>query len=180
MSPLPGPGSSSTAALRTLPRRVWFTMVQVMRKLRFVLPCIRPARAARKAFSLAMVLVLPGGAQNIPHGSVPQPLGQRAGDSLGQLDPSNQSQEEERFRALNRQRQKNIVSDTNKLLKLAGELDMETKGAGIDSFTPEQLRKWAEIEKLAHSVKDKMSYSFRAPSVFQQTLPIQTRQNRLP
>lgn len=75
---------------------------------------------------------------------------------------------EERLRAINRERQKALVSDTNKLLKLANELDSEVKGANPESLSPIQLRKLAEIEKLAHSVKDKMSYSVRGPSIYQQ------------
>ena len=53
-----------------------------------------------------------------------------------------------RFRALNDMRQKEIVSDTNKLLKLANELDAEVRKANSDSLTPEQLHKFAMIEKL--------------------------------
>jgi hypothetical protein len=64
---------------------------------------------------------------------------------------------ERRIRALNIERQKQMVSDTNKLLKLAKELNDEVATLNTGSFTPDQLRKIAEIEKLAHNVKDKMT-----------------------
>jgi hypothetical protein len=59
--------------------------------------------------------------------------------------------------ALNAERQKALISDTEKLLKLAQELKNEIGSGKSDSYTPEQLRKLASIEKLAHSVKQKMS-----------------------
>jgi hypothetical protein len=66
-------------------------------------------------------------------------------------------EEAKRLRALNALRQKSLVEDTNKLLKLAAELNAEVSSEHPDELTPEQLHKLAEIEKLAHSVKDKMS-----------------------
>lgn len=69
-------------------------------------------------------------------------------------------------RALNLARQKSLVSDTNKLLQLARELNTEIAAANAESLTPIQERKLAEIEKLAHNVKDKMSdASVGAPPV---------------
>jgi len=64
---------------------------------------------------------------------------------------------ERRMRALNTERQKQMVSDASKLLKLAKELNDEVAGTNSDSFTPDQLRKIAEIEKLARSVRERMS-----------------------
>jgi len=65
------------------------------------------------------------------------------------------------LRALNAERHKSIVSDTNKLLKLARELEDEVSRTNPGSLTPDQLRKVAEIEKLARGVKDKMSTPVR-------------------
>lgn len=64
---------------------------------------------------------------------------------------------ERRLRAMNAERQKLMVADANKLLKLARELNDEVASSKSDSFTPDQLHKIAEIEKLAHSVKDRMA-----------------------
>jgi hypothetical protein len=65
---------------------------------------------------------------------------------------------------MNRERHKNIVRDSDKLLKLAAELDLEIRASGSESLTPVQLRKLADIEKLARSVKEKMSYAVPGPS----------------
>jgi len=130
-------------------------------------------RAFRRIILLASVLVLPSGAQNPqnPHGAVPSfRLPGEVADDRGNL-----LQVQERLRALNRQRQKNIVDDTGKLLKLAGELDMEVESSGEERLTAAQLRKIAEIEKLAHSVREKMSYSVNGLPVFEQPLPFQNR-----
>lgn len=126
----------------------------------------------RQVLWLAAVLALPGGAQNIPQprGPLQQPIGQKVGGSLDDMN-GDFSQQEERLRALNRERQKSLVSDTDKLLKLATELDMEVKNANADSITPSEMRKLASIEKLAHNVKDKMTYSVSAPSMIQPPQP---------
>ncbi len=62
-----------------------------------------------------------------------------------------------RMRALNIERQKEMVADANKLLKLARELNSEVAAQKSDALTPEQLRRVAEIEKLARSVKERMT-----------------------
>jgi hypothetical protein len=139
----------------------------VMKEPRSAFSCRLSARPARGALCLAAVLALPGGAQNIPQparGPLQQPIGQRAGDSIDGLGNGDYSDQQERLRALNRERQKSLVSDTNKLLKLATELDMEIKAQNSDSLTPSQMHKLATIEKLAHNVKDKMSYTISLPS----------------
>ena len=67
---------------------------------------------------------------------------------------------EKRLRAMNADRQKSMVSDADKLVKLARQLDAEVASNPTDELTPEELRKVAEIEKLAHNVKAKMAQSF--------------------
>jgi hypothetical protein len=64
---------------------------------------------------------------------------------------------ERRMNALNVARQKEMISDADKLLKLARELNDEIAAKGAASLTDDQLRRIAEIEKLAHSVKEKMA-----------------------
>jgi len=59
-----------------------------------------------------------------------------------------------------------MVSDTEKLLKLAQELNAEIGSDDHSALTPIQVRKAADIEKLAHSVKQKMSTSFMAGPEF--------------
>lgn len=60
-----------------------------------------------------------------------------------------------RLRALNEARQKVVVSDTEKLLRLAQEVSAEAQVAGAGP-TAVQSAKIAEIEKLARRVKQKM------------------------
>jgi len=64
---------------------------------------------------------------------------------------------ERRIRALNLERQKRMVADTNKLLALAKELNDEVAAEKSGSLNAEQLHKITEIEKLARSVRERMT-----------------------
>ena len=83
---------------------------------------------------------------------------QRVG--ISDVPDGNASSAERRVRALNADRHKSMVSDTEKLVKLARQLDAEIASNSADELTPEELHKLATIEKLAHSVKTKMAESF--------------------
>ncbi len=81
--------------------------------------------------------------------------------------------EEKRLNALNAERQKAMVADTDKLVKLAAELNQEVNGKSLEQLTDDQLRKVAEIEKLAHSIREKMSTSVKpAPMMDSPTVPL--------
>ncbi len=69
-------------------------------------------------------------------------------------------------RAMNTARQKSLISDTDKLLKLAQELKTEIDNGNRSELTPVQLRKIADIEKLARNVKQKMGISFSNGQLF--------------
>jgi hypothetical protein len=119
--------------------------------------------AACAALGMALAIGLRGGAQYPQQGHVGQPLGQRGGDP-GVNDPfGDPAEQAKRLKMLNQDRQKAMVSDSGKLLKLATELDSELKGSNAESLTPQQLQKLATIERLAHSVREKMSYSMSDP-----------------
>lgn len=124
---------------------------------------------AHNVLGLLLVLALPGGAQNPGLGQDPhmwQPVGQRLGSPMEDPGNGDPAEVEKRLRALNAERQRSMVADTNKLLKLAQELEGEINRESPDALTPNQLRKVADIEKLAHSIKEKMSTSVRgAPEV---------------
>jgi len=76
------------------------------------------------------------------------------------------------MRRLNDDRHKNIVSDTDKLLKLTRELDAEIAANNSDKLTNEELHKLAAIEKLAHNVKQKMVLSYGVgPQFHEPTFP---------
>jgi len=70
---------------------------------------------------------------------------------------------ERRIRALNNERQKQLVADTDKLLKLARELNEEVAKANTGTLTMDELHKIADIEKLAHNVRQRMTESVGAP-----------------
>jgi hypothetical protein len=84
----------------------------------------------------------------------------RQEDASGSASPADLAWNEKRMRALNEDRHKSMVSDAEKLLKLARQLDAEVASNPTDEMTPAELRKVTEIEKLAKSVKSKMALSF--------------------
>jgi hypothetical protein len=92
-----------------------------------------------------------------PLGSLP---GTRPQNDVDGAIERNPAWAEQHLRALNADRHKSMVSDTDKLLKLARQLDAEIASNATDEMTPQELRKVAEIEKLAHNVKAKMAQSF--------------------
>ena len=73
-----------------------------------------------------------------------------------QEDPFKENAESKSRQAREIERQKRIVSDTERLLALANELKIEVASSGAATPTPSMLRKMDEIEKLAHNVKEKM------------------------
>lgn len=62
----------------------------------------------------------------------------------------------QRMKALNEQRQKQLVEDANQLLTLATELKEEVDKSTKDTLSISVIKKAEQIEKLAKSVKDKM------------------------
>jgi len=98
----------------------------------------------------------PGSARSIPVPNVQ--------DLPPTMGPPDMRMAGKRLEMLNAERQKQLVEDANKLLALARELNGEIAQSNTGELTPEQLRKVAEIEKLAHSVRDKMSLSVRSQS----------------
>jgi hypothetical protein len=111
------------------------------------------------ALALALLAACTAHAQGGPpviHPPLAQPVNPNASglDDRSEPDPEDAAR---RIRALNNMRQKALVSDTNKLVKLASEFEADIHKANSDSLTPEQLHKLATIEKLARSIKEKMS-----------------------
>ena len=137
-----------------------------MRTLRFTsLNCRlgRDPEAACWALCLALLLGLPSGAQNgsqQQRGTLQQQMSQQPLGG-GDVSEGDLIRQEQQLRALNAERQKSMVSDAGKLLKLAHELDAEISSANPGTLNADQLRKLAEIEKLARSVKDKMTNPVR-------------------
>ncbi len=107
-----------------------------------------------------------------PHGGMQDSASPLAGGT------GNLGMEAKRINALNAERQKSLVSDTNKLVKLTSELNAQINGTHPASLTESQLHMVAEIEKLAHNIREKMCTSVRggqfgmpAPSLNPPALP---------
>ncbi len=133
----------------------------------------RGLKTVRKVLFIALLSALPSVAQSGQNGPPPtpksglqHPFGQIPSAADDNIAPGDPLWGEKQLRMLNADRQKQLVADTNKLLKLAQQLNAEIGSTNPDSLTPDQLRRIAEIEKLAHSVKDKMSTSVRGAPPF--------------
>jgi hypothetical protein len=136
-----------------------------------------PPRLLRAAW-IACLLILSGGAQNSPvqnQGQFPRPPSQRPDGAQEGAQNNDSIEEERRLRTLNAERQRTMVADTAKLLRLAKELNAEIESAQPAALNSSQLHKVGEIEKLAHGVKDKMSTSVRGIPVFSQPPPLWQR-----
>jgi len=121
--------------------------------------CTSPGRAQSSGGSN-------GGGQGQGQGGMHPHAGQDVSlVSDGDLDPV---MDQRRMRALNNERQKQIVADTDKLLKLARELNEEVAKANTGSLTMDEIHKIADIEKLARNVRQRMTESVGEP---QTTIP---------
>lgn len=77
--------------------------------------------------------------------------------TMGTDDSSpNPRSEEEMEKMRNSDRQKKLVADTERLLSLANELKADMDKTNKDMLSLDVVRKADEIEKLAHSVKERM------------------------
>jgi hypothetical protein len=118
----------------------------------------------RGALGLALLLALPGNAfgQAPTQGTDPtysspgfgSTSSEGVGSPFGRPDPV---YEERRQQALRAEKQRLLNSYTELLLKLTHELDDEISRTNPDTLTAAELKKIAEIEKLAHKVKSTMS-----------------------
>ncbi len=139
------------------------------------LPSCRPASrplsdALNQVLWLALALLL-GSVHALAQQSQQQMPGQtrqQMGRSTVEFDQPDLLGEQKRLRLLNAERQKTLVSDANKLLKLVSQFNAEINAASPASLTPAQVRTLGEIQKLAHSVKSKMGTSVRGTPVFRE------------
>jgi hypothetical protein len=116
-------------------------------------------------FGLALVLMLvpvSGGSSQAPGQNVGPPGTVRPyypgpTSSISSSGGFEAAEAERRLKELNHERQKEMISDTNKLLKLATELNDEVAATKAEALTYDQLHRIAQIEKLAHNVREKMT-----------------------
>jgi hypothetical protein len=105
-------------------------------------------------FPLFLLFAIPGYTQSPDPVQTVQrraPGGPPAGD-----DQSQEQLAHEMAKKANLERQAVLKTDTDKLVKLAGELKDYVNKSNENVLSLEVLKKAEEIEKLAHSVKDKM------------------------
>ena len=76
--------------------------------------------------------------------------------SPSQEDEARSKLEKEMAKKANQERQAALKRDTYKLLKLATELKDYVDNSNDNTLSMDVVKKAEEIEKLAHSVKDKM------------------------
>jgi hypothetical protein len=74
----------------------------------------------------------------------------------GDPDPIDPHREEQQEKLRNSDRQKRLVADTDKLLVLATDLKAQVDKSTKDTLSVDVIKKADEIEKLAHSVKERM------------------------
>lgn len=109
------------------------------------------------------VAFLVGVSGTYSHAQLEQPLSQqptmpgRPGAGLPPMGPSlSPEMQEQQARSRNTDRQKRLVEDTDKLLVLATQLKQDVAKTNKDVLSVDVIRKADEIEKLAHSVKERM------------------------
>jgi hypothetical protein len=90
--------------------------------------------------------------QQVPTMQMPPPFGEPPNPN----DPMQRQRLEKMEKTQNAARQKQLVDDTDKLLALAKELKDDVDKSNKDTLSVDVVKKAAEIEKLAKSVKDRM------------------------
>ena len=80
-------------------------------------------------------------------------------DANARMESQEKSSKQEKFEAANAERKKQIADDSTKLLNMAMALKAEVDKTTKDTLSLNVIRKADEIEKLAHSVKEKMKQS---------------------
>ena len=69
----------------------------------------------------------------------------------------------ERMKAMNKERAQRIKRDTDKLLALSTELKQYVDKTNENVLSVEVLKKAEEVEKLAHNIREKMKADYRIP-----------------
>ena len=105
------------------------------------------------------------GGQMFPQQTMPQsgrqvpgapPSRPGMGSNPADTDPLESHRAEQQEKLRNNDRQKRLVADTDKLLALATDLKAQVDKSTKDTLSVDVIKKADEIEKLAHSVKERM------------------------
>jgi HAMP domain-containing protein len=84
-----------------------------------------------------------------------EPLSDPAADHDRQVIVDD-SAEVRQAKLLRVQRQKQLISDSDKLLKLATDLNQQIDNTPAETLSADSVKKAAEIEKLAHSLRQRL------------------------
>jgi hypothetical protein len=90
------------------------------------------------------------------------PEANRPPDANAQMAMREQQGKKANYEAANLERKRQIADDSARLLKLATDLKTEVDKTSKDTLSLGVIRKAEEIEKLAHSVKEKMKLTMSA------------------
>ncbi len=91
-----------------------------------------------------------------------QPIGQRVG-TLPTDYSNSHSQQAKMSNWANANRQKQLVNDSAKLVELTARLKQHIEARGNQKASEEDFRLLAQVEKLAHNIRERMIYAGEAP-----------------
>jgi len=103
---------------------------------------VAPASSAQASQSTAVPSSSGRGSTTLPADDQPPDLLHRTPDQLNEIH--------------NSERQKKLIADTERLVELANELKTDVDKSSKNTMSMDVIKKADEIEKLAHSVKEKM------------------------
>ncbi|HTW45498.1 MAG TPA: hypothetical protein VMD58_08130 [Acidobacteriaceae bacterium] len=110
---------------------------------------------------LLSLLVTPVARSQQSHAQPPEPvIPGMTGTTPPGSDPLMHRMNEEMAVERNTQRQKQIVSDSSRLLLLAQKLSADVAKSNSGELSVSVVKEATEIEKLAKSIKDKMRYGY--------------------
>jgi len=130
------------------------------------------ALAVTVALVVSAAIAAQSQAQNPPPSTPPRPTSillpaaNRPPDANDIMEMQEQRQKDATrdAAAANLERKRQIVDDSSKLLKLAGDLKIEIDKTNKDTLSLDVIRKADEIERLAKGVKEKMKLSMSGVS----------------
>ena len=100
--------------------------------------------------------------QPSPRATLISPEANHPPDANTIMEMREQQTKKKNFDAANAERKRQINEDSVLLLKLANELKLETEKTSEDELSVSDLRKIEDIERLAHSVQQKMKLTIGA------------------
>ena len=100
----------------------------------------------------------------VPPTVIAQGIDPQFGRQRNQRSPDEIQAQRAQQKAMNKDRQKKLQEDTDKLLKLATELKEYVDKTNENILSVEVIKKTDEIEKLAKSVREKMKTYYEPPT----------------